>query len=54
MTKFQAKARPANADGTIEVTIRSDVCDMEDIDEGDNVTLKILDVDKDNKTEDEV
>lgn len=43
MAKFQAKARVANADGTI----RSDVCRMEDIDAGDQITLKILDVDKD-------
>lgn len=47
MTKFQSKARQANADGTIEVTIRSDVCDMEDIEAGDQVILKILDVEKD-------
>lgn len=46
MTKFQSKAREANADGTIEVTIRSDVCSMEDIEAGDQVTLKILNVDK--------
>jgi hypothetical protein len=51
--KIPIKAREANADGTIEVTIRSDVCSMEDIDAGDQVTLKILDVDKDNTSESE-
>lgn len=46
MTKFQSKAREANADGTIEATIRSDVCRMENIEPGDQVTLKILEVEK--------
>lgn len=50
MTKFQSKAREANADGTIEVTIRSDVCSMETIEAGDQVTLKILEVEKTDET----
>ena len=46
MTKFQSKAREANSAGTIEATLYRHVCRMENIEPGDMVTLKVVDVEK--------
>lgn len=45
-TEFETTAREANADGTIEATIWQHIVREEDIEDGDIVTLEVVDVEK--------
>lgn len=44
--EFETTAREANSDGSIEATIWSHVYNREGIEDGDVVTLKVVDVEK--------